>query len=133
VEIYRRCNLVGVTVDVARRYGEALDDRDWETARQLLDPDVEIVRPSGRCYQGAERWIQLLSDSDGFDNIASEIATRAYEQRNGEVVEVKDLVHRWRDDGALAYRSREETLIRFREGRISRMESTVEHHPLETA
>jgi len=59
VGIYPRCNLVGVTVDVARRYGEALDDHDWETARQLLDPDVEIVRPSGRHYQGAERWIHV--------------------------------------------------------------------------
>jgi ketosteroid isomerase-like protein len=119
-----------VTVDVARRYGEALDDRDWETARQLLDPDVEIVRPSGRCYKGADRWIRLLRDSEGFDNIESEIAARAYEQRNGEVVEVKDLVHRWRDDGSPAYMSREETVIAFREGRIARMESTVEHsHP----
>jgi hypothetical protein len=119
-----------VTVDVARRYGEALDDHDWETARQLLDPDVEIVRPSGRHYQGAERWIQLLSDSDGFDNIESEITSRAYEQRNGQVVEIKDLVHRWRDDGELAYRSREETTIAFRNGLIARMDSTVEHHEL---
>ena len=121
-----------MTVDVVRRYGEALDDRDWETARQLLDPDVEIVRPSGRHYQGADRWIQLLSDSEGFDNIESEIAARAYEQRDGRVIEVKDLVHRWRDDGSLAYTSREETVIAFREGRIARMESTVEHHQLET-
>jgi hypothetical protein len=128
--IYPRCNLAGVTVDVARRYGEALDDHDWETARQLLDPDVEIVRPSGRHYQGAERWIQLLSDSDGFDNIESEITSRAYEQRNGQVVEIKDLVHRWRDDGELAYRSREETTIAFRNGLIARMDSTVEHHEL---
>jgi len=119
-----------VTVDVARRYGEALDDHDWETARQLLDPDVEIVRPSGRHYQGADRWIQLLSDSDGFDNIRSEIASRAYEQRDGRVVEITELVHRWRDDGSPAYTSREETVIAFREGRIARMESTVEHtHP----
>jgi hypothetical protein len=119
-----------VTVDVARRYGEALDDRDWETARQLLDPDVEIVRPSGRRYQGAERWIQLLTDSDGFDNIETEISARGYEQRNGRVVEVKDLVHRWRDDGSLAYTSREETVIAFRHGRIASLESTVEHtHP----
>jgi hypothetical protein len=128
VGIYPRCNLVGVTVDVARRYGEALDDHDWETARQLLDPDVEIVRPSGRHYQGAERWIQLLSDSDGFDNIETEITARAYEQRNGLVVELKDLAHRWRDDGELAYTSREETTIAFRNGLIARMDSTVEHH-----
>jgi hypothetical protein len=117
-----------VTVDVARRYGEALDDHDWDKARQLLDPDVEIVRPSGRHYRGAERWIQLLSDSDGFDNIQSEITARAYEQRNGQVIETKDLLHRWRDDGDVAYTSREETTIAFRNGLIARMESSVEHH-----
>jgi ketosteroid isomerase-like protein len=117
-----------VTVDVAQRYCQAIDDCDWETARTLLDPDVEIVRPSGRRYDGADRWIQLLADSDGFDNIESEVAARAWEHRNGEVVEVKDLIHRWRDDGSLAYRSREETVIEFRDGRIKRMESTVEHH-----
>jgi len=117
-----------VTVDVAKRYCQAIDDCDWATALTLLQPDVDIVRPSGRRYDGAERWIALLRESEGFDNIESEIAARAFEQRNGEVVEVKDLVHRWRDDGAVAYKSREETVIGFRDGRIARMESTVEHH-----
>jgi len=116
-----------VTVDVARRYCQAIDECDWVTARTLLDPDVEIVRPSGRHYGGADRWIQLLSDSQGFDNIVSEVTGRAYEQRNGEVVEVKELVHRWRDDGQLAYTSREHTTIGFRNGLIARMDSTVEH------
>ena len=117
-----------MTVDVARRYAQALDDCDWETARGLLDPDVEIVRPSGRRYEGADRWIGLLADADGFDNIESETAARAYEQRNGQVVELKDIVHRWRDDGSVAYRSREQTVIGFRDGRIVRLESTVEHN-----
>jgi hypothetical protein len=117
-----------VSVEIARRYGEALDEHDWEEARQLLDPDVQIVRPSGRHYTGADRWIQLLSDSDGFDNIETEITARAYEQRNGQVIETKDLLHRWRDDGEVAYTSREETTIRFRNGLIARMDSTVEHH-----
>jgi hypothetical protein len=116
-----------VTVDVARRYCQAIDDCDWETARTLLDPEVEIVRPSGRRYEGADRWIGLLSDSEGFDNIESEVVARAFEHRNGEVVEVKDLVHRWRDDGGVAYTSREETTIGFRNGRIAHMDSTVEH------
>ena len=116
-----------MTVDVARRYCKAIDDCDWATARTFLDPDVEIVRPSGRHYTGADRWIQLLSDSQGFDNIVSEITERAYEHRNGEVVEVKELVHRWRDDGELAYTSREQTTIGFRKGLIARMDSTVEH------
>jgi hypothetical protein len=117
-----------VEVEVAQRYAKALEDCDWDTARGLLDPDVEIVRPSGRRYEGAERWIALLADSDGFDNIESHTAERAYEQRNGEVVEVKEIVHRWRDDGSEAYRSREETRIGFRAGRIASLRSTVEHH-----
>ncbi len=113
---------------MARRYAQALEDCDWEAARGLLDPDVEIVRPSGRRYEGADRWIGLLADSEGFDNIESHTAEREYEQRNGEVVELKDIVHRWRDDGSVAYRSREETRIGFRDGRIASLRSTVEHH-----
>ena len=117
-----------MSVEVARRYGNALDEENWEEARELLDPDVEIVRPSGRHYQGADRWIQLLSDADGFDNIESDIAERAYEQRNGQVIERKQIVHRWRSDGSLAYTSREETRIGFRDGRIASLRSSVEHH-----
>jgi uncharacterized protein DUF4440 len=116
-----------VTVELARRYGNALDAEEWEEARALLDPDVEIVRPSGRRYQGADRWIGMISQSGGFHNIDSTVDGRSYEQRNGAVVEVKDIVHRWREDGTVAYTSREETAISFRGGRIARLESTVEH------
>ncbi|MGZ8694632.1 MAG: DUF4440 domain-containing protein [Gaiellaceae bacterium] len=115
-------------VDVARRYGNALDQEDWDAARSLLDPEVEIVRPSGRRYQGAERWIGMLSSAGGFQNIESSVEDREYEQRNGEVIERKNIVHRWCDDGSLAYTSREETKIGFRDGRIARLESSVEHH-----
>jgi hypothetical protein len=117
-----------VSVEVARRYGKALDEENWEEARALLDPDVEIVRPSGRRYQGADRWIGMLADSGGFENIVSTVEDRAYEQRNGEVVERKEIVYRWRDDGSPAYTSTEETSIGFRDGRIASLRSTVEHH-----
>ena len=117
-----------MSVEVARRYGNALDEENWDQARSLLDPDVEIVRPSGRRYEGADRWIGMLASSGGFENIVTTVEGRAYEQRNGEVVERKDIVHRWRADGSLAYTSREETRIGFRDGRIASLRSTVEHH-----
>jgi hypothetical protein len=117
-----------VSVEVARRYGTALDEENWEEARELLDPDVEIIRPSGRRYEGADRWIEMLAASGSFENIDTTIEGRAYEQRNGEVIERKEIVHRWRADGTLAYTSREETRIGFREGRIASLRSTVEHH-----
>jgi hypothetical protein len=117
-----------VSVELARRYGNALDAEDWDEARALLDPEVEIVRPSGRRYQGAERWIGLVSQSGGFQNIASQVAGRSYERRNGRVYEVTDVVHHWTHDGSLAYTSREETCVTCRDGHIVRLESTVEHH-----
>ena len=117
-----------MSVEVARRYGNALDDENWEEARKLLDPNVEIVRPSGRRYEGADRWIRMLASSGGFENIESSVAGRAYEHRNGVVVERTEIVHRWRADGSLAYTSREETRIGFRDGRIASLHSTVEHH-----
>jgi ketosteroid isomerase-like protein len=116
-----------VTVEVARRYGNALDAENWKEARALLAPDVEIVRPSGRRYRGADHWIELISRPHGFEKIDSHVGGRQYEQRNGKVVEVTDIVHHWCEDGALAYTSREETAITFRDGRIARLESTVEH------
>jgi hypothetical protein len=117
-----------VSVEVARRYGNALDEKDWEEARSLLDPDVEIVRPSGRRYAGADLWIRMLASSGGFENIVTTVEGRAYEQRNGEVVERLNIVHRWKADGSLAYTSSEETKIGFRDGLIASMRSTVEHH-----
>ena len=44
-----------MSVELARRYGNALDAENWDEAQSLLDPEVEIVRPSGRRYQGAPR------------------------------------------------------------------------------
>jgi hypothetical protein len=117
-----------VSVELARRYGNALDAEDWDKARALLDPDVEIVRPSGRRYHGAERWIGLISQSGGFQNIESDIVGRSYERRNDRVYEIKDIVHHWTHDGSLAYTSREETCVTCGDGRILRLESTVEHH-----
>jgi hypothetical protein len=117
-----------VSVELARRYGNALDAENWDEARALLDPEVEIVRPSGRRYEGADRWIGMISQPGGFQNIKSEVASRSYEQRNGRVYEVKDMVHQWTDDGSLAYTSREETCVTCSDGRIVRLESTVEHH-----
>jgi hypothetical protein len=117
-----------VSVDVARRYGNALDEEDWDAARSLLDAEVEIVRPSGRRYQGADRWIGMLCSGGGFENIEARVEGRGYEQRNGEVIERIDIVHRWREDGSLAYTSCEQTAIGFRDGRIVRRVSSVEHH-----
>jgi hypothetical protein len=117
-----------VSVELARLYGNALEAEDWDQARALLDADVEIVRPSGRRYQGADRWIGMISQSNGFQNIRSEVASRSYEQRDGRVFEVKDVVHTWTHDGSLAYTSREETCVTCSDGRITRLESTVEHH-----
>ena len=116
-----------VTVEVARRYGNALDAEDWEEARSLLDEDVEVVRPSGRRYRGADRWIGMISEPARFDHIESHVDGRRYDRRNGKVVEIKDIVHHWREDGSLAYTSCEQTAITFRDGRIARLESTVEH------
>ena len=115
-------------VELARRYGSALDAQDWETARSLLDPDVEVVRPSGRRYRGADRWIELLSEEEGgLGNIDSAVESREYEQRNGRVIETQRIVHRWRESGGPAYRSTETTELTFRDGRIARMASRVEH------
>ncbi len=115
-------------LEAARRYGEAVEEGDWETALALLHPDVEVTRPSGRRYSGAQGWIDRLARSRGFRNIDTRCEGRSYEQRNGQVIEVVDIVHRWEHDGSLAYTSRETTTMSFEDGKIAALESTVVHH-----
>jgi ketosteroid isomerase-like protein len=116
-----------VTVEVARRYAEAVDEEDWDTARELLDPDIEVVRPSGRRVRGADEWLKRLARARGFRNLDSRCESRTWEQHDGHVREAMEIAHFWRHDGTLAYTSHEETVITFRDGRIAGLESSVEH------
>jgi hypothetical protein len=115
-------------LESARRYGEAVEEGDWETALTLLHPEVEITRPSGRSYRGARDWVDRLARARGFRNLDTSCEGRSYEQRNGQVIEVLDIVHRWQHDGSLAYTSRETTTMTFRDGLIAALESSVVHH-----
>ncbi len=116
-----------MTAELVQRYREALDAGDFDTAHALLDPDVEIIRPSGRRYRGADTLRSLWERSGGSRNIASAIDGREYAEQNGRVRETCHISHHWIESGDLAYTSREETVITVRDGRIARMESTVEH------
>ena len=116
-----------MSVEVAKRYGRAVDSEDWQTARALLDPNVVVVRPSGRRYEGADRWIELISEPDGDAKIDSTVEERTHEEHGGTVVETTRIVHRWRESGEIAYTSEETTEISFRGGRIARLASTVRH------
>ena len=116
-----------MSVEVAKRYGRAVDSEDWQTARALLDPNVVVVRPSGRRYEGADRWIELISEPGDYANIETTVEAREYEKRDGAVVETTRIVHRWRHSGEIAYTSEETTEISFRGGRIARLASTVRH------
>ena len=116
-----------MSLEAAKRYGEALDSGDWETARSLLDPHVVVVRPSGRRYEGADRWVALISKPGGRANIDSAVERRDYEEHGDTVVETAHIVHRWRATGEIAYTSNEKTEISFHHGRIARLASTVQH------
>ena len=115
-------------LEAARRYGEAVEEGDWDAALALLHPEVEITRPSGRRYRGAKDWVERLARSRGVRNIDTRCEGRSYEQRNGQVIEVAEISHRWEHDGSLAYTSRETTTMSFRDGLIAALESTVVHH-----
>ena len=104
-----------------------MDHEDWETARSLLDANVVVVRPSGRRYDGADRWIAMLAEPGGYANIESAVERREYCEDAGAVIEKTHIVHRWRDTGEIAYTSDETTEIAFRDGQIARLASTVQH------
>jgi hypothetical protein len=112
-------------VEVARAYSDAVAGKDFPTARILLDPEVEVVPPSGRAYG-----LQKLMDSwagPGFDHLDVTFEDRLVEpdDHDGAVVRGTQ-VYRWKEDGSVAYARRQAARFDVRDGRIVRIVTTIE-------
>ena len=112
-------------VEIAKRYLEALHAEDYDTAYALLAPDVEVVSPR-RKTTGADalraRWRKAE-----YSHLSSEIDEREFEQRNGLIRATTRMTWRWKESGAVAYHTRVEGDFTIRDGRIERIETSVEH------
>jgi ketosteroid isomerase-like protein len=109
------------SVDVARRYSDAVKAGDYETAASLLDDELEVVPPSGRAYGKTE--ITSAWGSPGFDHLEVTLEERVFEpDGDGCAVMHGMQVFHWKEGGDVAYTRRLTTRYRVRDGRILRME-----------
>jgi len=109
------------SVEIARRYSDAVKAGDYETAASLLDEELEVVPPSGRAYGKAE--ITSAWGSPGFDHLEVTLEERVFEpDGDGRAVMHGTQVFHWKEGGDVAYTRRLTTRYLVRDGRILRME-----------
>jgi ketosteroid isomerase-like protein len=85
-----------------RQFVEAVVAHDFETADELLDPEVEIVTPRGS-LRGAAACRQVLQKAGGDEQFAVEQAELEFEHSGDEVIARTREIARWRETGELAY------------------------------
>jgi ketosteroid isomerase-like protein len=115
---------VNGSVELARRYSDAVRSGDYETAAALLDDELEVVPPSGRPYGKAE--LKSAWGSPGFDHLDVTLEDRVFEAAGDGVVMHGTQVFRWKKGGDLAYTRPLTTRYALRDGRIVRMELETE-------
>ena len=111
-------------VEVARAYSDAVAGRDFRTARTLLDPEVQIVPPSGRAY-GLKKLLESWA-GPGFDHLDTSFEDRLVEPDEQGAVVRGTQVYRWKEDGSVAYARRQAARFDVRDGRIVRIVTTIE-------
>jgi ketosteroid isomerase-like protein len=85
-----------------RRFVEAVVAHDFDTAEELLDPDVEIVTPRGS-LRGIAACRQVLRKAGGDGQFAMEQAKPELEHVGDDVIARTREIARWRETGELAY------------------------------
>ena len=111
-------------VEVVRAYSEALTVKDFRTARSLLDPEVEIVPPSGRAY-GLKKLLESWT-GPGFDHLEVSLVDQSVEPGDDGAVVHATQVYRWKEDGRVAYERKQAARYEVRDGRIVRIVTTIE-------
>jgi SnoaL-like domain len=69
----------------ARQFIEAVAAHDFEAPKELLDPDVETVRPRGT-LRGTAACRQVLQKASGDEQFAMEKAEPEFEEIDGDVI-----------------------------------------------
>ena len=85
-----------------RQFVEAVVAHDFETAEELLDPDVEIVTPRGS-LRGIAACRQVLEKAGGDEQFAIEQAEPEFEHVDDDVIARTREIARWRETGDIAY------------------------------
>ena len=85
-----------------RQFVEAVVAHEFETAAELLDPDVEIVTPRGS-LRGIAACRQVLRKAGGDEQFSTEQAAPEFERIGDDVIARTREIARWRETGELAY------------------------------
>ena len=109
------------SVEVARRYSDAVKVRDYDTAAALLDDELEVIPPSGRPY--GKSAITSAWEGPGFDHLDVTLEDRVFEpDGDGAVVMHGTQVFRWKGGGDVAYTRALTTRYVVRDDLILRIE-----------
>ena len=109
---------------MARAYADAVHAREFETAAALLDPEVEVVPPSGRAY-GLDG-LKASWTGAGFDHLDVALEERELTAAGEGAVLRMLQVYRWREDGTVAYVRPLRTRFDVSGDRIVRIEIEVD-------
>lgn len=105
---------------LARQFIEAVTAHDFETAQELLDPDVETVTPRG-ILRGIPACRQVLQKAGGDEQFALEQAEPKFEDAEGDIIARTHETARWRETGEVAYERDFAVRLRLDDGRIVRI------------
>ncbi len=89
-------------VGCARQFVDAVVANDFETAEELLDPEVETVTPRGS-LRGIPACMEVLQKASGDEQFATEQAEPEFEEIEGDVIARTHETARWRETGEVAY------------------------------
>ncbi len=107
-------------IEIAQRYFEAMNARDFDAAAVLLAADAEVVTPDGT-KTGAE-FLSSLRDWPGLDNLDISIRDRVIRQDGELIVSQATRVFTWKESGDVAYEQQAEAHLNVNSGRIVRLE-----------
>jgi ketosteroid isomerase-like protein len=109
-----------VRIARARQFLEAVVAHDFDTAEELLDPDVETVTPRG-ALRGIAACRQVLEKASGDEQFAMEQAEPEFEEVEGDIIARTRETARWRETGEVAYERDFAVRLTLDDGRIVRV------------
>jgi ketosteroid isomerase-like protein len=108
------------SVDVARRFAQALDREDTEAAAFLHSDDAELVFP-GTTLRGREAWRQARVGQGQPEHLTESVEDAVFTESDETVGMTARLVQRWAETGEIANEPALLVRVRVDGGLISRL------------
>jgi len=109
-----------VKLEVGRKFIRAVAAHDFDTAGELLDPNVETVTPR-ETFRGAAACQQVLQKAGGDEQFTVEQSEPQFEEIDGDVLARTPETARWRETGEVAYEREVSVRLTLEDDRIVRV------------